>query len=308
MAILTMSERMATITMGTSEDDLRIRILDSQNQQSLRSLLVDHITNNEQFWKDDERSQRTLDLYFRQMELIRYDESKDKEMADWKRVRGSIEHENTLVNNRLTWLLLSQAALFTAFAAIYEHQDEAERTILTIIISLIGIVTCYDIYRVIGDAQKQLVHLGKWWDQTYKNDRPLDYRKHHPEIQRPLKRKKRMRRGNISLLFGIMWLLLFSTISIEGLKRLIEENSNHLLLSTIDGPSFENKLGWLLLITSGLILIGTTLLRPGLIRGCKVFQRTTRKRYFGDKREKALAEFNPISPPVPKEKPATHTK
>src|SRR4051812_11981515 len=36
-----------------------------------------------------------------------------RNLGDWQRVRAAIEHENLLTNHRVTWLLSSQAFLFT---------------------------------------------------------------------------------------------------------------------------------------------------------------------------------------------------
>lgn len=38
-----------------------------------------------------------------------WDEFHDVDIVNWKRVRSALEHENLLVNHRLTWLLSSQA-------------------------------------------------------------------------------------------------------------------------------------------------------------------------------------------------------
>jgi len=49
-----------------------------------------------------EANKRILKIVYKQLELLRFDEFKDRSLADWKRVRSAIEHENTLVNHRLT--------------------------------------------------------------------------------------------------------------------------------------------------------------------------------------------------------------
>lgn len=41
------------------------------------------------------------------------------DVTAWKLARSLIEHENILVNHRLTWLMTSQAFLFAAFSALF---------------------------------------------------------------------------------------------------------------------------------------------------------------------------------------------
>ncbi|MBV9507890.1 MAG: hypothetical protein JO323_23110 [Acidobacteriia bacterium] len=48
-----------------------------------------------------------------------FDEFKSPDITAWKLARAAIEHENNLVNQRLTWLSTSQAFLFSAFALIF---------------------------------------------------------------------------------------------------------------------------------------------------------------------------------------------
>ncbi|HEX7408108.1 MAG TPA: hypothetical protein VF515_10745, partial [Candidatus Binatia bacterium] len=48
-----------------------------------------------------------------------WDEFKDPEIVDWKRVRLAIEHENTLTNSRVTWLLYAQGFLLGAYMLVF---------------------------------------------------------------------------------------------------------------------------------------------------------------------------------------------
>jgi hypothetical protein len=52
-----------------------------------------------------------------------WEETRDKSMANWRRVRASIEHENQLINYRLTWLLNFETVLVTAFAFFVKAID-----------------------------------------------------------------------------------------------------------------------------------------------------------------------------------------
>ena len=101
-----------------------------------------------------------------------FDEFKDKEFADWKRVRSSIEHENSLVNHRLSWLFASHAFLYAAFAVVFNawnnlsHNQTApvgSYQILLTLISTIGVFICATIQRGLWEAENQLRLLDRWW-------------------------------------------------------------------------------------------------------------------------------------------------
>lgn len=101
-----------------------------------------------------------------------FDEFKDREFADWKRVRSSIEHENILVNHRLSWLFASHAFLYAAFAVVFNAWNNLNNTesavagsyqILLTLISTIGVFICATIQRGLWGAEKALRMLHRWW-------------------------------------------------------------------------------------------------------------------------------------------------
>ncbi len=47
-----------------------------------------------------------------------FDEFKSPRITLWRLTRAGIEHENTLTNHRITWLLYSQAFLLAVFGVI----------------------------------------------------------------------------------------------------------------------------------------------------------------------------------------------
>jgi hypothetical protein len=102
-----------------------------------------------------------------------WDEFHDEEIVDWKRCRLAIEHENQLVNHRLSWMFASQGFLFAAFGAIWNSWKYSASTkastetitsvaILTII-CLVGIAVCAGIQMSVLEAEMQLASLDKWW-------------------------------------------------------------------------------------------------------------------------------------------------
>ncbi|MDJ0797659.1 MAG: hypothetical protein QNJ51_12730 [Calothrix sp. MO_167.B12] len=116
-----------------------------------------------------------INLVFQRLQDLRFDESKDEEFANWKRVRASIEHENTLVNHRLSWLFSSQAFLFTAFALVFNtwkgnsggSGTGSHFPYLLGIISVVGILICISIQDGLNKAENQLRILDKWWHREW---------------------------------------------------------------------------------------------------------------------------------------------
>jgi len=116
---------------------------------------------------------------------LRFDEFKDEDFANWKRVRAAIEHENTLVNHRLSWLFSSQAFLFTAFTVLFNTWKNSNSTtdiatknqflFLLILIALIGFFICLFIQRGLNAAEDHLQELDKWWYRKVDNSIPGGY-------------------------------------------------------------------------------------------------------------------------------------
>jgi len=106
--------------------------------------------------------------------LPEFDEFKDRDFADWKRVRSSIEHENGLVNHRLSWLFASQAFLYAAFAVVFNawknpgagNTPPGSCQVLLAIISIVGVFVCVSIQRGLWGAEDQLSSLDRWWYGT----------------------------------------------------------------------------------------------------------------------------------------------
>jgi hypothetical protein len=91
-----------------------------------------------------------------------------RECDDWRRVRSAIEHENQLVNNRVTWLILTQAALFAAFAGLFSKWAEARAPEPSLglalgALPLMAICLCVNIWVNISNAEKALGRLTRWW-------------------------------------------------------------------------------------------------------------------------------------------------
>lgn len=113
-----------------------------------------------------------------------FDEFKDRKVTDWKRVRAALEHENLLINQRFTWLLLSQGFLFTAAGAIYKSfidvQTDTRQThvvirqheALLILIPTLAVVLCVFLWRGMAAAHVQHDRLTKWWRDQFVTEKP----------------------------------------------------------------------------------------------------------------------------------------
>lgn len=105
------------------------------------------------------------------LETGRWHELEDKDFADWKRVFDSIKHENTLLNQRITWLFSSQAFLFTAYTLVliqFYSNDSTESIknlyiVFLSIIALFGVLISTYIWRSGIGAINQLKELENWW-------------------------------------------------------------------------------------------------------------------------------------------------
>jgi hypothetical protein len=103
-------------------------------------------------------------------------EFSDHAIVNWKRVRSAIEHENMLVNHRLTWLFASQAFLFTAFTLAFNawsNPTTANREQFPFVLGIIefvGFGTALLIWRGLFAAEKQLNRLDRWWHSSNRDD------------------------------------------------------------------------------------------------------------------------------------------
>src|SRR5213079_896181 len=93
-----------------------------------------------------------------------------RQVADWKRVRFVIEHENTLVNHRVTWLLASQGFLLAGYFALVSGWAKTDfkigpATLVALIFALFGISAyiCLSIGIMLYAAIRHIKHIQCWW-------------------------------------------------------------------------------------------------------------------------------------------------
>ena len=95
---------------------------------------------------------------------------KEYGLSQWKLVRSAIEHENTLINYRISWLLATQLFLFAVFSSIFVEAIKNDKLfnstkvyIAFTIISSIGFYVCILAWASLCAAQKMINRLRDWW-------------------------------------------------------------------------------------------------------------------------------------------------
>jgi hypothetical protein len=162
---------------GTELKEILEKILEKTLENSLDKTLCIDLLNE----LEDKGTQPLDKNYFKEVVerlesiyKIKYSwsEFNDKDFADWKRIRAAIEHENTLVNHRLTWLLSSQTLLITAYILSFiqwskvteiNAQSKSVYPAILLILALFGVVLSIFIWRTLLRAASQLHRLERWW-------------------------------------------------------------------------------------------------------------------------------------------------
>jgi hypothetical protein len=96
----------------------------------------------------------------------------------FKLARSMIEHEDVLANYRITWLLVFQGFLFTAFVGalnlLKEPQVRPKRLLVAGILVLlcIGIVSPLVAARAVWDAERQIQLVAQWWVEKHLTNYP----------------------------------------------------------------------------------------------------------------------------------------
>jgi hypothetical protein len=170
-------------------------------------------------------------------------EFNDRDYADWKRVRCTIEHENILTSQRLTWLLSSQTVLITGYILTFIQWGKVENTeeiakiypVLLLIIISFGIVLSLYIRRIIASGGEQLRKLNRWWYQERnwgRNISEKEIEKLHP----PLQGRPRSRFDNLVNAESIPWLFVFAwfAILIFSIIRNVDPMIQHLFANWKD--------------------------------------------------------------------------
>lgn len=109
----------------------------------------------------------------------------NRSLIDWRRVRSAIEHENNLVNHRVTWLLLSQGALLATFSNLFSKWVEYSASvpgavaplpanttaagvgpylpIALVLLAVLGLAISMNLRLSLRNAALQIFRLTVWW-------------------------------------------------------------------------------------------------------------------------------------------------
>jgi hypothetical protein len=105
-----------------------------------------------------------------------FKEFESPDITAWKLARAAIEHENILVNHRLTWLLTSQAFLFTIFSGLFvaleREEMKAVRPLIPIFMlgtGFLGIYICLVIWNGLSRARTALDNITKHYYRVVKD-------------------------------------------------------------------------------------------------------------------------------------------
>lgn len=180
----------------------------------------------------------------------------DTATTDWYRVRAGIEHEDSLINHRLTWLFTSQAFLFTAFVFVFlaSMKDEPKndyRTLFLLFLLVLGIVGAtisFWIHTKLYAAEVQLTKLREWWFFHHQpeglNDTNWKTRLHPPIMGIPFSRVDRMLvSSRLPVVFLLAWFLLLGIVIWIWQGARLEPYVEQIAMAT-------------LFIVTGLVLVG----------------------------------------------------
>ncbi len=100
-----------------------------------------------------------------------FDGGSDAVMCDWNRVRGLIEHEDDLIDQRMDWLLTINGFLLSAFLVAQPSDLNADlKTVIKWSIPVVGLIVSFAIKVTIGAAVRQIRTVVKWWQVRLSND------------------------------------------------------------------------------------------------------------------------------------------
>lgn len=143
-----------------------------------------------------------------------WDEFHDIHIVNWKRVRAAMEHENQLVNHRLTWFLSTQAFLFAAFALTFQASTQSkpeQQSFYQFVLagfSLTGILVGIYIQRPLRTAELAHNSLRNWWHISIEYPHSPEAQRHPPICgESPSWRDNWFPQSIFPLLFVAAWIL-----------------------------------------------------------------------------------------------------
>jgi hypothetical protein len=111
-------------------------------------------------------------------------DEENRRVADWKRVRSVIEHENTLINHRVTWLLASQGFLFAGYSALITGWAKGDLHIargmfvaLLFALFAISAYVCISMGIMLSAAIRHIKRIQCWWYKIDISAKPEEIQK-----------------------------------------------------------------------------------------------------------------------------------
>jgi hypothetical protein len=92
----------------------------------------------------------------------------------WSNARKMIEHEDTLINYRMTWLIAMQAGLFTAIGLFYQAFTKNSaltpaELIVLLVLTGVGTFAAWMSHCSLQAAHNQICHTAAYWRQNYES-------------------------------------------------------------------------------------------------------------------------------------------
>ncbi|OKH41695.1 hypothetical protein FACHB389_04165 [Nostoc calcicola FACHB-389] len=151
----------------------------------------------------------------------------------WKICRDLIQHEDNLINHRMTWLISSNFFLFSAFFVIFNsltptptltltqvvNKNQHLAEIFSLLIPLIGIAICWTVWQLVRAATGQVDNVNTWWNRQL--EKYLANNKNYPSLIGQSKYNSRDWKNIYSILPFIMtvaWVMLLCVSLTKGFK------------------------------------------------------------------------------------------
>jgi hypothetical protein len=137
--------------------------------------------------------------------------------SPWELARNVIEHEDNLINHRLTWLITIQGFLFAAFAVVAKdlfdstHGRETMLRVTLYATAFLGIASAYIVWNTIRTAFIYMRCITEWWNQNF-DSRQVIQGQPYPPLRGTRGNMSTLRKWlhthNLPLLFIAIWAVL----------------------------------------------------------------------------------------------------
>ena len=134
----------------------------------------------------------------------------------YTRLRKQVEHENSLYNQRIVWLITMQAFLFASIGFFLQAKVAAgaekygpQIDAFTALVCVVGLLVALISWRTLANSRGVLRRLGKVWDKQAASF-PPELDAYYPHISGGDGKSTPavfLRSGNLPLLFAISWIV-----------------------------------------------------------------------------------------------------